>query len=73
LKASDNYIFVNRLVKELDKLKDLIINGNELPEIPQLANEDLFKKIVLKVEAQIRFEVYAKIICLGENGGSIDR
>jgi hypothetical protein len=51
LQASDSYILVNRLVKELDNIKDQIINGKELPELKKDVSEDKYKKIVLKIEA----------------------
>lgn len=53
---------MNRLVKELDQIKDHIINGKDIPEINKEVGEELYKQIVLKIEAQIRFEVYTKII-----------
>jgi hypothetical protein len=42
---------VNRLVKELDNIKDQIINGKELPELKKDVSEDKYKQIVLKIEA----------------------
>jgi hypothetical protein len=42
---------VNRLVKELDNIKDQIINGKELHELKKDVSEDKYKKIVLKIEA----------------------
>lgn len=51
LQASDRYILVNRLVNELDNIKDLIINGKDLPHINKELSEDKYKKIVLKIEA----------------------
>ena len=42
---------MNRLVKELDNIKDLIMNGKDLPEINKEVSEDKYKQIVLKIEA----------------------
>lgn len=38
------------------------MNGKDLQEIKKEVSEDKYKQIVLKIEAQIRFEVYKQII-----------